>query len=310
MTRIIFMGTPAFAVPSLEALVAERYEIAAVITQPDRPAGRGRRLVAPAVKQAALRLGLPVWQPETMRGEQIMDRLREAAPDAIVVAAYGEILRPNVLAIPPRGIVNVHASLLPRHRGASPVAGALLAGDEVTGVSIMLMDEGMDTGPILDMATLPIVPDDNRGTLTDKLAALGAEQLRETLPRWLSEEITPQPQDNSQATYSRLIKKEHGRVNWEEPAAQIARRCRAYTPWPGLFTTWQGRTLKIVRCHPAGVEEPAGQPGQVTISAGLPAAVTGESLLLLDEVQLAGKRPVNATDFLRGHRDFAGSLLL
>ncbi len=309
MARIVFMGTPAFAVPSLESLAADGYEIIAVVTQPDRPAGRGRRLVAPAVKQAALPLGLPVWQPETMRGEQIVDRLREAAPDVIVVAAYGEILRPNVLAVPPHGIVNVHASLLPRHRGASPVAGALLAGDDITGVTIMLMDEGMDTGPILSTTTLPIDPDDNRGTLTGKLASLGAQLLRETLPRWLSREIAPQPQDDSQATYSRLIKKAHGRVNWQEPAAQIAHRCRAYTPWPGLFTTWRGQTLKILRCHAASAGADTAEPGRIVLADDRPAVVTGDGLLILDEVQLAGRRPASGSDFVRGRRDFISERL-
>jgi methionyl-tRNA formyltransferase len=309
MTRIVFMGTPAFGVPSLEVLAADGYEIVAVVTQPDRPAGRGRRRTPPPVKEAALHLGLPVWQPETMRDEKVVERLRGAAPDVIVVAAYGEILRPNVLAIPPYGIVNVHASLLPRHRGASPVAGALLAGDEITGVTIMLMDEGMDTGPILSSVTLPIAPDDNRGTLTEKLARLGAEQLRVTLPRYLRGEITPQPQDDSQATYARLIKKAHGRVNWQEPASLIARRCRAYTPWPGLFTTWRGQTLKILRCHAVSEEAHSGQPGEVVLAADGPAVITGQDLLVLDEVQLAGRRPMEGADFSRGRRDFVGSAL-
>jgi len=304
------MGTPAFAIPTLEALAATNaYDIAWVITQPDRPAGRGRQPKAPPVKEAALRLGLPVWQPKTMRDEQVVRRLQEASPDVIVVAAFGEILRPNVLAIPAHGIVNVHGSLLPRHRGASPVAGALLAGDTATGITIMLMDKGMDTGAILGQATLPIAVQDNRGTLTEALAHLGAELLIEVLPGWLRGEITPQPQDDSQATYTSLIKKQDGLVDWTEPAEQIWRRYRAYTPWPGLFTFWNGKRMNVVQCHPLAKAERMPPPGTGMIIADLPAVATGQDALILDKVQLGGKRVVSGQDFLRGHRDFSGSHL-
>ncbi|NOZ04761.1 MAG: methionyl-tRNA formyltransferase [Chloroflexi bacterium] len=304
------MGTPAFAVPTLEALAAtDVYDIAWVITQPDKPAGRGRQPTAPPVKEAARRLGLPVWQPETMRDEQVVHRLREASPDVIVVAAFGEILRPNILAIPPHGIVNVHASLLPKHRGASPVAGALLAGDTTTGITIMLMDQGMDTGPILGQATLPIAAQDNRGTLTEALARLGPKLLTEVLPRWLRGEITPQPQDDALATYTSLIKKHDGLVDWEKPAKQIWRRFCAYTPWPGLFTFWNGQRINIVHCHPLAESGQTPPPGTGMIIADQPAVATGRDVLVLDKIQLAGKRPVSGPDFLRGHRDFSGSRL-
>ncbi len=304
------MGTPAFAVPTLEALAsATTYDIAWVITQPDKPAGRGRQPTAPPVKDAALRLRLPVWQPTTMRDEQVVRRLQEASPDVIVVAAFGEILRPNILAIPPHGIVNVHASLLPRHRGAAPVAGALLAGDNITGNTIMLMDKSMDTGPILAQVPLPVAAHDNRGTLTEALARLGADLLIEVLPGWLRGEITARPQDDSQATYTSLIKKQDGLVDWAEPAENIWRKFRAYTPWPGLFTFWNGKRMNIVQCHPLGKSERIPPPGTGMIIVDLPAIATGQDTLVLDKVQLAGKRAVSGPEFLRGHRDFSGSRL-
>ncbi|HYN87643.1 MAG TPA: methionyl-tRNA formyltransferase, partial [Ardenticatenaceae bacterium] len=209
--RIIFMGTPDFAVPSLDALHATGdYEIALVITQPDRPVGRGQVLQASPIKQLAERLGLPVWTPEKLRGEAAVARLRAAAPDVQVIVAYGEILRPSVLDVPPRGTLNVHASLLPKYRGAAPIAGALLAGERETGVTIMLLDPGMDTGPILSQRSTPIGPNETAGDLHERLAQLGAELLVETLPRWLAGEIEPKPQDHSQATATKMLTKDAG----------------------------------------------------------------------------------------------------
>lgn len=216
MTRVIFMGTPEFAVPSLAALAAGAAAVVAVVTQPDRPSGRGQQLAMSPVKAFALAHGLPVWQPPTLKTPEVVAMLAELRPDVIVVAAFGQILRPNVLDLPPHGCINVHASLLPRWRGAAPVQAAILAGDQVTGSTIMRMDPGMDTGPILAQAALTIAPRDTGGTLTARLAQQGADLLAETLPRWLAGEITPRPQDASLATLCRPLRKEQGVIDWRD----------------------------------------------------------------------------------------------
>ena len=302
------MGTPQFAVPSLEALVGE-HEIVCVITQPDRRAGRGRKLTPPPVKEAALRHGLSVWQPPTLREPQAIAHLKELAPQVMVVVAYGEILRPEVLSIPPHGVINVHASLLPRYRGPSPIAAAILAGDTETGVTVMLMDEGMDTGPILSQATCPIAPDDTAGTLGERLALLGANLLANTLPRWLRGEITPRPQDHQQATYCRLLRKEDGLIDWSRPAEELARQVRAYHPWPGSYTLWRGRPLKVLRARALSDHSTDEPPGLVVMLPRGPAVVTGKGLLLLEEVQPAGRRPMPGAAFARGQRNFVGAIL-
>jgi len=316
MTRIVFMGTPAFAVPALERL-AESYEIAAVVTQPDRPAGRRRRLTAPPVKEAALARGLTVWQPLTLRTPEAVARLRALAPDLIVVVAFGQILRANVLDVPPHGCLNVHGSLLPRYRGAAPVPAAILSGETETGVTLMQMDEGLDTGPVIAQATCPIAPGDTTATLRDRLRRLGADLLVETLPRWLAGEIVPRPQDDSQATYCRTIAKADGRLDWQLPAEELERQVRAYIPWPTAFTAWQGRQLKVLRAAPHraghGTALPdwrgEGQPGQVvTLDDGV-GVVAGEGILQLLEVQRAGKRAMTIEEFLPGQRGFVGSVL-
>lgn len=306
--RLVFMGTPEFAVPTLDALVAAGdYEIILVVTQPDRPAGRGRDPRPSPVKQAALGYGLPVWTPENLKGNENQARLRAAAPDVQVVVAYGEILRKAVLDIPPHGTLNVHASLLPRHRGAAPIHGALLAGDEETGVTIMLLDPGMDTGPILTQRSVPIAPSDTTATLHDTLAYLGATLLVETLPKWLSGAITATPQAHDEATVTRMLTKEDGRLDWQEGAAALARRVRAFDPWPGTFTIWQGQPLKILAAHP--LDGPAGgaRPGTVAIHDGSLAVATGDGWLALDALQLPGKRPQPAAHFINGYPDFVGS---
>lgn len=308
MEKLIFMGTPDFAVPVLKALIG-RYEIVAVVTQPDRRAKRGRKLKASPVKTVALAHDLPVLQPPSLRQSDAVAELRALAPDVIVVAAYGQILPAEVLAIPSRGCLNVHASLLPKYRGAAPIAAAILAGEEEMGVTIMLMDEGMDTGPILSQATCPISPQDTRGSLSAKLAQLGADLLVDTLPRWLASEIEPWPQNHSQATYSRIISKRDGRINWTQSAVEIWRRCRAYHPWPSTYTRWRGKLLKVLTAEALPHGSGQGEPGQVVaLDEGL-AVATGEGALLLREVQLAGKRAMDAEDFARGRRDFVGSVL-
>lgn len=307
--RLVFMGTPDFAVPSLEALAATgAYDIALVITQPDRPAGRGRAVQPSPVKVTAERLGLPVWTPDSLRGESAQARLREVAPDVQVVVAYGEILRPAILDIPPRGTLNVHASLLPKYRGAAPIAGALLAGERETGVTIMLLDPGMDTGPILSQRAIPIGPEETAGTLHDRLARLGAELLVETLPRWLAGEIEPRPQDHSQATVTRMLSKEHGRLDWNRPAVELANQVRAFDPWPGTFTVWRGKILKVLTAR--ALDRPVtAPPGTVERVDGGVAVATGEGWLLLESVQLAGKRPQPVETFIRGQPEFVGSRL-
>jgi methionyl-tRNA formyltransferase len=321
MARIVFMGSPDFAVPSLRALAAAGHEIVAVVTQPDREGGRGRRLLPPAVKTAALALGLPVLQPPTLRRPEVVAELTALAPDLIVVAAYGQILRPTVLAIPQHGVLNVHASLLPRWRGASPVAAAIAAGDDIAGVSIMLMDEGLDTGPVLAVCETPITARDTGGTLTERLAVLGAELLAETVPRWLAGAITPRPQDDARATYAPRLEKSAGRINWHEPAAVIWRKVRAYTPWPGAYTEYEGEPLRITAAWPL-TQTVTGEPGHVVSlppgaervvpsDLGRPAfaVITGDGLLAPLTLQRAGRRALPAAEFLRGERGLIGRRL-
>lgn len=308
MARLVFMGTPTFAVPALKQL-AESHEIVTVVTQPDRPAGRKRRLTAPPAKEAALAQSLHVWQPPTLRTPEAVEHLRALAPDLIVVVAFGQILRADVLDVPPHGCLNVHGSLLPRYRGAAPVPAAILAGETETGITLMQMDKGMDTGPIIAQATCPIAPDDTTARLSERLAHLGADLLVETLPRWLAGDITPQPQDDSQATYCRIIAKADGQLAWQLPAEELARQVRAYIPWPTAFTSWQGKPLKVLRALPLQEWRSEGQPGQVVALDDGVGVVTGEGVLQLVEVQLAGKRAMTTKDFLRGQRGFVGSVL-
>ncbi len=314
---IVFIGTPDFAVPSLRRLAADGHVITAVITQPDRPAGRGRHLAPPPVKLAAEELGLPVLQPPTLRDAEPLDAIRALQPEAIVAVAYGQILRQELLDIPPRGVLNVHPSLLPRHRGASPIAGAILAGDDETGVSIMLMDAGMDSGPVLAQRRVPIGPLNTTGTLTTSLAELGAALLAETLARWLAGEIEPQPQDDSQATVTRLIRKEDGAIDWQLSAVEIWRRARAYTPWPGAATALNGEPLLIRRAWPVEAA-PAEPPGTVVaLPPNVPpearaaafAVQTGDGLLAVLELQRAGRRALSSAEFARGVSGLIGQRL-
>jgi methionyl-tRNA formyltransferase len=311
VARIVFMGTPAFAVPSLAALLAQ-HTLVGVVTQPDRPAGRGRQVVEPPVKQAARAAGVPVIQPQRLRELEALAQLTAWSPDLIVVAAFGQILRPAVLDLPPHGCLNVHASLLPRHRGAAPVAAAILAGDAETGVTLMRMDPGLDTGPMLARAALAVRLDDTTETLTGRLAELGAELLSAQLPAYLAGHLTALPQDDSLATYAPQLKKEDGRLDFTRPAWELERRVRAMQPWPGAYAPWpapgaEARVLKILRAVAIG--ETLGPPGTVVVTPGGPAVAAVEGALLLLEVQPPGRRPMPATDFARGARDFAGSRL-
>jgi methionyl-tRNA formyltransferase len=314
--RIIFMGTPEFALPTLKALI-DHYDVVGVVSQPDRPAGRGRSLSPPPVKQVALAQDLPVFQPKSLRPPEAVARLRDWQPDVIVTAATGHILTADVLALPTRGTLNVHASLLPRWRGAAPIQAALLAGDTETGITIMCTDEGLDTGPILSQRAVPIAPRETAASLHDKLAQLGADLLLETLPRWLSGELAPQPQPSEGVTLAKRIRKEDGLIHWERPAPEIDRQVRAYTPWPGAYTFWAGRQLKITEALPVPPQPPVAippqkrneTPGTVLDHDGLPVVVTGEGILQLERLQLAGKRAMSAAEFVRGRPDFIGSQL-
>ena len=312
MTRIVFMGSPEFAVPTL-AMLTQNYTVVGVLTQPDKPAGRGQRLTAQPVKQWAEQHGLVVLQPRTLRDAAAQAQLAGLKPDLIVVAAFGLLLPKPVLDLPPRGCVNVHASLLPKYRGAAPISAAILDGESETGVTLMQMDEGTDTGLILLQAGLPIRPDDTTGTLTTRLAALGAQMLSETLPRWLAGQITPQPQDHSRATLAPKLEKVNGRLDWSRPAIELDRRVRAFSPWPGTFTKWNDKLLRILTVQVTGrpPEKAQGQgaPGLVVKDAKDIGVVTGDGILRLVEVQLEGKRAMSASDFARGQPAFIGSVL-
>jgi methionyl-tRNA formyltransferase len=306
------MGTPEFAVPTLNALLREGYDVVGVLTRREQPAGRGQQIEVSPVKQVAMANDLPIQQPRTLRSPEALAALSAPAPDLIVVAAYGLILPQAVLDLPRFGCVNVHGSLLPRHRGAAPIAAAILAGDAEAGVSIMLMDAGVDTGPVLGTAALPIAPNDTTASLTAKLARLGAELLIATLPRYLAGEIVPQPQPGVGASYAPRLEKEAGQIDWREPAAIIERKVRAYQPWPSAYTLWHGQRLKILRARVGTSEQESGISGQgwvLTGERGLVGVVTGDGVLWLEEVQAAGKRPMPVSAFLAGARGFIGSRL-
>lgn len=302
--RIVFMGTPAFAVKSLEACL-ELGEVVAVVTQPDKPRGRGQEVSFSPVKELAVARGLPVLQPQKVRGTDFAEVLRKLEPDVAVVTAYGKILPQDVLDAPRRGCVNVHASLLPRFRGAAPIQWAIAAGDAETGVCLMQMDAGMDTGPLIDRATLPIGGDDTSASLHDKLAALGGDVLRRSLARWVAGELPALPQPAEGVVMAPMIKKEDGKLDWSRPARELERRLRAFTPWPGAFCTFEGALLKV---HRAAVATGQGAPG--TVLAASPAGVEvacGEGSLLLLSLQPEGKRAMTAQEFLASRKLAAGS---
>jgi methionyl-tRNA formyltransferase len=351
--RVLFMGTPGFAVPALRALVehappgrlwASGLDLVGVLTRVDKPSGRGRHVVVSPVKQYAIEQRLPVYQPGSLRSPEALALLRGLAPDLIVVAAFGQILPPEVLRLPQHGCLNVHASLLPRWRGASPIAAAILAGDAETGVTIMKMDQGLDTGPILAQRATPIGPRETTGELSERLAVIGADLLVETLPLWLAKGIAPQPQDESRATMTHPLHKEDGRLDWRLPAEQLARQVRAYTPAPGAFTTWNGLHLKVLRAsvleepEPSAAAEPEGASGSSAGRApgtsfvvgaghyageregpegreerratqGMLACACGQGALALEVVQLQGKRAMSSPELLRGYPALATATL-
>jgi methionyl-tRNA formyltransferase len=308
--RIVFMGTPQFAVTILESLLQSAYEVLAVYTQPDKPAGRGRPVVLPPVKRLALERQIQVIQPKTFKSREVVEQLASFQPELIIVAAFGAILPPEVLSLPKFACLNVHPSLLPRHRGPSPVANTVLCGDELAGVTIMLMDAGLDTGPILAQEKVGISFMDSTGSLSSKLAEVGASLLLETLPKWLGGELKQQAQDETQATYSKLITSKDAEIDWHLSALELWRRVRAYNPWPSCYTWCQGKRLRIHRAIPLG-DVAKGEIGKVIALAEPPGVgvVTGQGILGLCQVQLEGRREMAVEDFVRGKRDFIGCVL-
>ena len=306
--RIVFMGTPEFALPTLERLI-EHYPVVGVVTQPDRPAGRGRALVMPPVKELALAEGIPVYQPEKVRAVEALERIRAWAPDVIVVAAYGQIIPKAILDLPPHGILNVHASLLPRWRGASPIQGALLAGDKVTGVTIIKLDEGLDTGPILAQRETPIGADETAGEMERRLARLGADLLMEVLPPYLSGQLQPRPQPTEGVTVTRRLRKSAARLDWHRSAVELHNQVRAFSPEPGAYTFWGKKRLKILRSQIVDRPCSGEEPGRVMMWRDLPAVVTGDGCLALVQLQMAGKRPMDGASFVRGRQSFVGARL-
>ena len=303
------MGTPEFAVPTLAALHEAGHRIGLVVTQPDKPRGRGRRVEPPPVKQAAVKLGLPVIQPPSLRDETALERLAALKADVFVVVAYGQILRPNVLAMPRLGCINVHASLLPRYRGPAPIHWAVINGETETGVTTMLMDKGLDTGDILLAARERIAPDDTTGSLQHRLALLGAGLLLKTLDGFETGAVRRTAQVHDQATYAPLLKKNDGRIDWAKPAAAIEPFIRGMTPWPGASTFWNGMRLKVFRAK-AAPEEAAAPPGTVVrVSANELAVATAEGVLSILELQGASGSRMPVSDFLRGHRIPLGAAL-
>jgi methionyl-tRNA formyltransferase len=315
--RIVFMGTPAFAVPSLHALLSLRemdgtpVRVAGVFTQPDRPAGRGKRLTAPPVKDVAQAAGIPVAQPERLRRPEAMQALQAMAPDLIVVAAYAQILSQQVLDLPRFGCLNVHASLLPEYRGAAPIQAAILDGANETGVCIMLMEAGLDTGPVLSRYREPVHAGDTAETLGARLAAGGAELLLGTVPDWVRGATVPEPQIEALATMTRPLRKQDGRIDWSKPAPYIERQVRAMYPWPGAYTTAGDALLKVQLAAVAPGMAHGHAPGTVLASREepVPLVATGEGLLALGEVQPAGRRAMSGADWLRGAPHVAGSVL-
>lgn len=298
--RIVFMGSPEFAQPSLSAL-SKTYQVVGVVTQPDRASGRGRELKSPPVKNLASELNIPVIQPEKLSAPEAMDRLREWKPDLIVVAAFGQILKKDVLSMPQYGCINVHASLLPRWRGAAPINAAILHGDEETGVTIMQMDTGLDTGPMFKSRSIRIRRDDTAGTVTQALSKLGAELLGEVLPEYFSGNLKPVPQPAEGITYASMLKKSDGLLDFSSTAIELERRVRAMNPWPGAWFEWNGNLLKVMRATVIGGGEGFASGSRFTVE-GNPAVQSAEGALLLDEVQPAGKKVMSGKSFLSGAR--------
>jgi methionyl-tRNA formyltransferase len=308
--RTVFMGTPRFAIPSLAAL-AESVDVTLVLCNPDRPAGRGRSMASPPVKEEAVRRGIPVFQPEKARHPDAIARIAAEAPDLIVVVAYGHILPKSILDIPRLGCINVHASLLPKYRGAAPINWAVARGETVTGITIMRMDEGMDTGPTLHVREMPIGEEDTAETMFSNLSVLGAEALREALRSLREGTLDETPQDAALATYAPMLKKEHGRIDWSRPAGEVRNLVRGMTPWPSAFAFHAGKTLKVLSSAVTGESGAAGEPGEVVALGRDGIAVAcGKGVLRLQVVQPEGGKAMNAWAYAQGRRVATGERLL
>lgn len=304
--NIVFAGTPDFAVPTLKALLASAHRVHAVYTQPDRPAGRGRKPAASPIKQCALAHTLPVYQPESLKHAEA--ELAAMKPDAMIVAAYGLILPSAILAVPRYGCINVHASLLPRWRGAAPIQRAILAGDRTTGISIMQMERGLDTGPVLAQRGMAITDDDTAASLHDRLAILGAELLVATLDRLEAGAVAAHAQHEADVTYAHKLHKDEARIDWREPAALIARKVRAFNPWPAAYFVWNDEPVRVWAAH----VEPSSQaaaPGAVIGGGAGIAVATGDGVLVIDALQRAGGKRLDAAAFVRGHPLAPGTAL-
>ncbi len=306
--RAVFMGTPAFAVSSLRALAESGHEIAAVITQPDRPAGRGATLRPPAVKREALQRGLPVFQPSRVKAPEVLEYLTEIHFEVIVVVAYGQIIPRSIIELPPLGCVNVHASLLPKYRGAAPINWAIANGEARTGVTTMLIEERLDAGDMLRKRETEIAPDETAVSLGERLAGIGAELLVETLAALQAGGVVAEKQNEDEASYAPILKRADGRVDWNLSAPRIFARMRGFQPWPGAFTSFRGKRLHIHRARPTVSD--CGKPGWLLVGEQSPSVGCGEGTALqLEEVQLEGKKKVSASDFVRGYHLHEGEML-
>lgn len=306
--KVVFMGTPDFAVPALIKLI-ETQDVVGVVTQPDKPAGRGKKVRKSPVKITAEQANIPVFQPQSLRKENAADPIRAWKPDVIIVAAFGQILRPHLLDYPTHGCINVHASLLPRWRGASPIQHAILTGDHTTGISLMKMDVGLDTGDVYVKEEITIEDAETAQSLHDKLAELGSVLISRDLPRILTGELTADPQNEAQAIYAGMIQKSDGQITWNKSATDIDRLVRAMTPWPSAYTYWQNKPLKIKKATSTHSYEDAGKVGDVVSVDQKIVVITGDGGLVLHQLQLAGKRMMNINDFVNGHPNFVGSTL-
>lgn len=301
--RIVFMGSPDFAVPALCA-IHQRFNLVGVVSQPDRPGGRGRKLRAPPIKIRSQELGVPIIQPETLKNDAVFDQLASWEPDLIVVTAYGQILPPNILTIAKDYAINVHASVLPRWRGAAPIQAAIFMGDSETGITIMKMDAGMDTGPIISQRSTPIQNDETGGELSERLSYLGADLLIETIPEYVAGNIVPTDQDDSLATYAPQLKKADGRLDFLQPADKLVRQVRAYEPWPTSYFYWGDLRCTVREAH---ASSRLAQPGLVVQHDAFPAIGTASGLVVLDLIQPAGRKTMPADAFVRGSPEFVDS---
>jgi methionyl-tRNA formyltransferase len=307
--KIIFMGTPEFAVPSLRALYKNGHDVTLIVTQPDRPKGRGRKIVPSPVKKAAISLGYEVIQPASIRTAEFANHMAKHKPDIVIVVAFGHIIPKNILEVPKVATINIHASLLPKYRGPAPIQWAIINGERETGVTTMLMDEGLDTGDILFSSKVEIAPDDTAGTLHDSLSDLGADLLIQTLKSFEADSINPIPQDHSQATYAPILKKNDGRIDWEKPAEKIETFIRGMTPWPGAFTFHGNKRLKVFKARPV-IRDTAEIPGVVI--QGFPdelCVATGKGVLSVIEIQGESGKRLLVKDFLRGYKINPGTVL-